>query len=92
MLSTPNEERPEPEQGVHKARIGPPSHSIEYVEGEAAATYLLRLLGGGFATSQALRQALHEVMARGQADMLRGFCDQLQEALQATKVRDEDHT
>lgn len=88
MLSAPNDEKPEPEQGFNKAHRRPPAPSIEYAEGEHAATYLMRLLRGGFATSQALRQALHEVMSRGQADMLRGFCDTLQAALQAGEERE----
>jgi hypothetical protein len=79
MLSTPKDEHIEPEQGVRRTRS--PDASPAYESGTEAAAVLLRILQTSCATHGALHQALHEVMLRGQPEMLRGFTDALQERL-----------
>lgn len=80
-MMTEREPSTEPENGRAGPFLRPPEPSAHYAEGVAAAETLLRILASSSSTHGALRQAVHEVMLRGRADMLAGFLDTLQERL-----------
>lgn len=80
MLSEPKKDDKQPEQGVRRG--SPTEPSSDYTAGQRDAEMLMQILSTSLATNGALRQALHEVMARGRPERFRGFTDALQTILQ----------